>query len=54
MTKKPTPAKRTVRTTKAGNVNGYVGGKFDRFVTEAFKPWTDREIADYLNNKTGN
>lgn len=51
MTTKTAPAKepkRTVRTTKAGNVNGYVGGKFDRFVTEAFKPWTDREIADCL------
>ena len=43
--------KKTVRTTKAGNVHGYIGGKFDRFVTEAFKPWTEAEIAAYLAGK---
>lgn len=41
--------KRSVRRTVAGNINGYVSGKFWCTFGEAFLPWVDREAQAWLD-----
>jgi hypothetical protein len=46
----PTPkGKRSLRTTVAGNINGYVSGKFWKTFGDAYAPWVEAEANEWLN-----